>query len=113
LDAFTLAHTLVLSVYRETRRFPRYELYGLVSQLRRSAVSVATNIVEGYGRRTDGDRFRFLDIAFGSVRELGYLISLSRDLGYIQGDVADSLSEVQGRTAAALAALLKTRSVKS
>jgi four helix bundle protein len=110
LDAFKLAHRLVLLVYRVTRSFPSDELYGITSQMRRSSVSVATNIVEGYGRRTEAERFRFLDIAFGSVRELGYLVELSRDLGYLEDDSADEPYHLQSRVAAALAALIKTRS---
>jgi four helix bundle protein len=109
LDAFRLAHKLVLLVYRLTRGFPRDELYGITSQMRRSAVSVATNIVEGHGRKSDADRFRFLDIAFGSIRETGYYIELCRDLGYLDQDGVDELCRIQGRTAAALAGLIKTR----
>ena len=109
LDAFNLAHKLVLSIYRATRDFPRHELYGVTGQMRRGAVSVATNIVEGYGRRSDAERFRFLDIAFGSVREIGYYIELSHDLGYLEDDGERGLSLLQSRTAAALAGLIKTR----
>jgi four helix bundle protein len=109
LDAFRLAHTLVLLVYRATRDFPRDELYGITSQMRRSSVSVATNIVEGHGQRSEADRFRFLDIAFGSVRETGYYIELSRDLGCLEHDGMTELCQIQSRTAAALAGLLKTR----
>ena len=111
LDAFRLAHRLVLLVYRMTRSFPSDELYGITSQMRRSSVSVVTNIVEGYGRRTDADRFRFLDIAFGSLRELGYLIELSRDLGYLKDDGKNEPYHLQSRAAAALAALIQTRAV--
>jgi four helix bundle protein len=109
LDAFKLAHTLILLVYRVTRDFPRDELYGITSQMRRSAVSAATNIVEGYGRRSDADRFRFLDIAFGSIREIGYYIELSHDLGFLHRNRMKELTQIQGRTAAALAGLIKTR----
>jgi len=111
LEVFQLADELVLKVYRATRKFPREELYGLVSQLRRSAVSVPTNIVDGYGRESDADRNRFLDIAFSSNRELGYLIGLTLRLGYLDSDLATELESMQGRIAAALAAL--KRSYKS
>lgn len=71
---------LTLLVYEETRAFPKQEMYGLTSQLRRAAGSVAANIVEGCGRRSDGEFTRFLQIARGSASELEYHILLARDL---------------------------------
>jgi four helix bundle protein len=109
LDIFQLADSLVVLVYEVTRQFPAEERYGLVSQIRRSAVSVPTNIVEGCGRRTDVEFNRFLDIAFGSVRELGYLIDLASRLGYLKGTSLDGVRELHGRTSAALASFLKSR----
>jgi len=109
LEVFKLADDLVIRVYEETARFPKDELYGLVSQMRRSAVSVTSNIVEGCGRRTEIEFNRFLDISFGSLRELGYLIELSSRLGYLNGEALHELLELQGRSAAALAGLIKNR----
>jgi four helix bundle protein len=109
LEVFQLADALVLLVYQETRRFPRDETFGLVSQMRRSAVSVAANIVEGCARPTDRDCDRFFNTAFGSVRELGYYIGLAGRLQYVDARRAATLEEVQGRTAAALAALIRSR----
>ena len=83
LRAFQLADELALLVYRETAGFPKEELFGLTSQVRRAAVSVASNIAEGCGRSTDADFFRFLDMANGSLRELQYQISLAQRLGYL------------------------------
>jgi four helix bundle protein len=83
LRAFQLADELALLVYRETAGFPREELFGLTSQIRRAAVSVASNIAEGCGRSTDTDFLRFLDMANGSLRELQYQISLAQRLGYL------------------------------
>ena len=83
LRAFQLADELALMVYRETAGFPREELFGLTSQIRRAAVSVASNIAEGSGRSTDVDFLRFLDMANGSLRELQYQISLAQRLGYL------------------------------
>lgn len=111
LDVFNLADDLVVRVYEVTSRFPKDELYGLVSQMRRSAVSVTANIVEGCGRRTEIEFNRFLDISFGSLRELGYLIELSSRLGYLHGDALKELLELQGRSAAALAGLIKNREI--
>lgn len=81
LRAFQLADELALLVYRETVGFPKEELFGLTAQIRRAAVSVASNIAEGCGRSSDADFLRFLDMANGSLRELQYQISLAHRLG--------------------------------
>lgn len=76
------AHAWVLSIYRLTACFPREELFGLTSQLRRAAVSVPANFAEGYKRRTQTEKARFLNIAQGSLEECRYYLILVRDLGY-------------------------------
>jgi four helix bundle protein len=91
LKVWLKAHQVVLAVYRITARFPREELYGLTSQIRRCAVSVPSNIAEGCGRGTDADFRRFLQIAAGSASELDYQLLLSRDLGYLPSSEYDSL----------------------
>ncbi len=80
--AFELADELVLLIYKLTRCFPKEELFGLTSQMRRSAVSVASNIVEGCARNTKNDYLHFLDMAYGSSHELQYQVSLAHRLGY-------------------------------
>ncbi len=80
------AHEFVLAVYRMTRDFPKSEIYGLSSQFRRAAVSIAANIAEGFRKRSDADKVRFLNIAQGSLEECRYYLILSRDLEY--GDVS-------------------------
>jgi four helix bundle protein len=82
LRAFELADEVALMVYRITREFPREEIYGLTSQMRRAAVSVPSNIVEGCARESQAEYVRFLEIAFGSLRELHYQFGLSKRLGY-------------------------------
>ncbi len=77
LKVWEKAHALTLLVYAETRTFPKEELYGLTSQLRRSAASVAANVVEGCGRRSDGEFTRFLQISRGSAAELEYHLLLA------------------------------------
>ena len=77
------AHRLVLEIYKITRKFPTHEKYGLTAQLRRSAASIATNIVEGYKRRSDRDFAHFLNIADSSLEETKYHILLSLDLKYL------------------------------
>jgi four helix bundle protein len=80
LKVWTKAHELTLAVYRQTRVFPKEEIYGLTSQLRRAAASIGANIAEGCGRRSDGEMKRFLQIARGSASELEYHFLLARDL---------------------------------
>ena len=77
LKAFELADDLVLAIYKLTSSFPKDESFGLTSQLRRAAVSIATNIVEGCARSSEKDLLRFLDIAYGSAREVEYQLSLA------------------------------------
>jgi four helix bundle protein len=109
LEIFELADQLVVDVYEHTREFPVEELYGLVSQMRRSAVSAAANIVEGCGRRTETEFDRFLDISFGSLRELGYFIDLSGRLGFLSGPSKTLLEESQRKSSGALAAFISKR----
>jgi len=77
------AHLLVLDSYKVTNAFPKEEIFGLVSQIRRAAVSVAANIAEGCGKRGNGEFHRFLNIATGSASELEYHFLLSRDLQFL------------------------------
>ena len=90
LRVWRAAHEAALGVYRVTASFPRSETYGMVAQMRRAAVSVAANIVEGSSRNTPKDFQRFLTIAQGSAAELEYLLELSRDLGYVKPESAKS-----------------------
>jgi four helix bundle protein len=83
LRAFELADEVVLLVYKVTADFPKEEQYGLTAQMRRAAVSVPSNIVEGCARDSQADYLRFLYIAFGSLRELHYQLGLSKRLGFL------------------------------
>lgn len=76
------AHELVLSVYKATKKYPKDELYGLVSQMRRAAVSVPANIAEGFKKKSKAEKVHFLTISYGSLEEVRYYLILSRDLGY-------------------------------
>ncbi len=78
------AHRFTIEAYRLTKLLPKEEVYGLVSQLRRAAVSVEANIVEGHAKATNKDFLRFLDISKGSLRECAVLLELCLDLGYIK-----------------------------
>jgi len=83
LRVWAKAHELTLLVYKLTRSFPRDEIYGLTSQVRRSAVSIGANVAEGCGRRSDGEMARFLQIARGSASETEYHLLLAKDLGFL------------------------------
>jgi four helix bundle protein len=74
------AHSMTLDIYRATKEFPREELFGITSQMRRAASSIGANIAEGTGRRSDGELTRYLHIARGSAAELEYHLLLARDL---------------------------------
>ena len=87
------AHAFVLSIYRCTPSFPRYELYGLTSQLRRAAVSIPANIVEGWRKRSKAEKARFMNIAEASIEECRYYLILARDLGY--ADTASLMAELE------------------
>ncbi len=89
--AWQKAHQFVMSVYGCTKDFPDFEKFGLSSQFQRAAVSIAANIAEGYRKLSQADKLRFLNIAQGSLEECRYYCILSRDLGYIDSSVYDSL----------------------
>ena len=91
LRAFELADEVVLLVYRTTAGFPKEELYGLTSQIRRAAVSAPSNIVEGCARDSEAEYLRFLSIAFGSLRELHYQLNLSKRLGFLLNEDSSPL----------------------
>lgn len=74
---------LVTQIYKETESFPESEKYGLVSQIRRSAVSIPSNIAEGYGRNSDGDFQRFLNISMGSLFEIQTQLQIAQNLEYL------------------------------
>jgi four helix bundle protein len=86
LRAFELADELVMFVYRTTAGFPKEELFGLTSQIRRAAVSVPSNIVERCAREGEAEYLRFLNIAFGSLRELHYQLHLSKRLEFLRNE---------------------------
>ena len=89
------SHAVTLRVYRITKHFPREEQFGLTTQMRRAAVSVAANIAEGFSKRGRTDKARFMNIAQGSLEELRYYFILARDLAYIDStDSAEDVDEV-------------------
>jgi four helix bundle protein len=96
LKVWQRSHGLTLAIYRTTRSFPTDERFGVIAQIRRAAVSVASNIAEGSKRRHPTDYARFLNLAEGSLSEVEYLVILSRDLGYLPASTATKvINEIQ------------------
>jgi four helix bundle protein len=107
LRAFDLADEIALMTYKITKQFPREEIYGLVSQMRRAAVSVPSNIVEGCSRESRVEYLRFLEIAFGSLRELNYQASLATRLNYLGSPEVESYPEKIEEAEKVLSALIR------
>lgn len=108
LKVWEKAHQLALAIYKATKEFPKEELYGLTSQIRRSSMSIPTNIAEGCGRFTNADFARFLQMAMGSASEAEYQLILARDLGFLSNDVYEKLHNDTEEVKRMLASLLKT-----
>lgn len=108
LKAFELIDQLVLMIYKVTASFPREEQFGLTSQLRRAAVSAASNIVEGCGCNTESDFLHFLDMAFGSFREAEYQLSLAYRLGYLNESTYSCIQTHCIETSKVLAAFIRS-----
>jgi len=95
LQAWKVGHDLALQIYKVTRDFPKEESFGLTSQMTRAAVSVTSNIAEGFSRWSKNDKIRFFQIALGSVTELQNQLLIARDVGYVTFDV---FSRITGDT---------------
>jgi four helix bundle protein len=107
IDAWKLADDLAVAVYERTRIFPREELYGLTSQLRRAVVSVAANIAEGASRESKRDYLHFLYISRGSLGETRYYIHLARRLGYLGPQDEEDLAVAASSAFARLHGLIR------
>ena len=108
LKVWEKAHQLALVVYKATKEFPKEELYGLTSQIRRASMSIPTNIAEGCGRNTDAEFARFLQIAMGSASETEYQLILARDLEFLPINTYEKLHNDVEEVKRMLASLLKT-----
>src|SRR6266704_1010869 len=105
LQVWAKAHSLTLEIYRTTQVFPSEERFGLTSQTRRSSASIAANLAEGCGRRSDGEMARFVQIAMGSGAELSYHLLLAKDLGFLPAEHFAELSTQTERVMKMLSAL--------
>jgi len=95
LDAWKEGHKLVLLVYRVTKTFPKDEVFGLVSQMRRCAVSITSNIAEGFSRQSYKEKVQFYSMTQGSVTELQNQLVVARDVGYI---TKEEFQEIAGQS---------------
>ena len=108
LEVWKLSHQLALDVYQVSKSFPSSEKFGLTNQLRRSASSVPTNIIEGQGRQYKKEFVQFLYIANGSLEEANYQLFLAKDLNYISNEKYKELSEICIRIKMMLYKLIKS-----
>ncbi|MFC1753369.1 four helix bundle protein [Thermoproteota archaeon] len=106
IKAYKFADDLAVEIYKITKNFPREELYGLTSQLRRAAVSIAANIAEGASRQHKRDYLRFLYIARGSIAETEYLLNLSNRLGYLSSNEFNKIDNLRQETSKTLFGLI-------
>lgn len=112
LDVWRAAHELTLASYKLSADFPKSEVYGIASQLRRAAVSVPSNIAEGWGRRSTKEYLRSLSIAHGSLHETRYFLLLAKDLNYCSPQQQTELENLVNRIGAMLAALERSLKAK-
>lgn len=105
--AYQKADNLVIEIYKATKKFPKEEIYGVTSQIRRASVSVPSNIVEGASRKSDKEYLNFLYIARGSLAEAGYLLTLSKKLNLLNESSFEYLWELREETARTLFGLIK------
>ena len=108
LKVWQKSYQLCLDIYKMTKRFPKEEKYGLTSQIRRAAISVPSNIAEGYGRKTTPDYIRSLYISYGSNCELETQVLLSGDLGYMKAEEFNKLQAGIGEVERMLKALIES-----
>lgn len=102
LKAYQLADALVLEVYKATGEFPQEERFGLASQMRRAAISIASNLVEGSARKSETEYARFIELSYGFFRELQYQISLAARLGYLESGALEPRATQVAKTIGAL-----------
>ena len=107
IKAYQLADSLVIEVYRATKRFPKEEMYGLVSQLRRAVVSVPSNIAEGASRQHKRNYLQFLYISRGSLAEVEYLVHLTDRLEYLTKGEVETINRLREDTAKTICGLIE------
>ena len=107
LNAWKEAHTLVLGIYQETKLFPKEELFGLTSQMRRSAVSITSNVAEGFARKSSKEKAQFYFISLASLSELQSQMLIARDIGYMNKEKMNKLAEKSNHVSKLIRGLIK------
>lgn len=107
LDAWKEGHKLVLAIYKATKEFPKEELFGLTSQMRRCSVSITSNIAEGFSRRSFKEKVQFYSIAQGSVTELQNQLLIAKDIGYMNQEKFTDIAEQTIKTHKIINGLIK------
>lgn len=110
LDLYKASKDLVLSVYALLRKFPKEEQYALCDQLRRAVISIPSNIAEGLGRVSTKEQIHFLEIAYGSLREVDCQLDIAKDLAYISDEELSDVEKQLEKVAALIAGMRKQRS---
>jgi four helix bundle protein len=113
LNAWREAHRLVVEIYKATKLFPAEETFGLTSQIRRAAVSITSNIAEGFSRATDADKTHFYTMAHGSLTELQNQLLIARDVGYLQPAGFTAFANQTVRSHKLLSGLIKATKQRS
>lgn len=101
-------HKLVLAVYRATESFPRAEIFSLTNQIRRCAISITSNIAEGFGRSSSKEKLQFYAISRGSIFELQNQLLIARDIGFLERNIFDALAEETIQVSKILSGLMKS-----
>lgn len=113
LKVWEKSHALTLNIYQKTKNFPKEEIYGLTSQIRRSTVSIPANIAEGCGKFNQKDIIRFFQIGLGSIHETEYYLILTKDLNYIDQHEFEELNSALNEVKAMLISLIKKSKEKA
>lgn len=98
LDAWKEGHVLVLMIYKITKQFPKDELFALTSQMRRCAVSITSNIAEGFSRQSSKEKIQFYSISLGSITELQSQLLIARDIGYLTKEQFQEMAQQSVKT---------------
>lgn len=112
LDAWKEGHKLVLMIYQATGNFPRTEIFGITSQIRRAIISVTSNIAEGFSRRTFKEKIRFYSMALGSLTEVQSQLLIARDVEYLKEDKFNKIADQTIKVAKIINGLIKSSKVQ-
>ena len=107
LNAWKESHSLVISIYQVTKSFPREELFGLTSQMRRSAISITSNIAEGFSRRSNKEKAQFYFVSLASLTELQSQMLVARDVGFLDHKKTDKLAEKSNNASKLIRGLIR------